>query len=136
MANLPKGVRTYLLTNSDLTDLVAQRVYVDVIPQGGTVPCVVAVEMDDRGIGGVTAATGLAQCVLRLKCYHTDPDSAVAIRDQVRSTLLDRPRGTMGDVTIRGLAVHKRGTGVDPPLAGSDQWRWHKWIDFLITYNE
>jgi len=66
MANTGSNIRTYLLTKSAITDLVATRIRPDVLAQGDALPAIIYSELYTNHQHTLTGAAGIEECLLEL----------------------------------------------------------------------
>jgi hypothetical protein len=136
------ALRQYLLSQSSVTDLVDQRIFPVLLPQGEPTPAV-----DIRQVGGTTTSDiegwiGHTQTQVVIDCYSDDdPDQAAAVAAAIRDCGILRYRGLAGvgatRVFIHGALLDNNVTidteGVEP---GSDRYRWVATLALRIDYSD
>lgn len=135
------ALRAYLLGKTSVTDLIAERLFPVILPQGETLPAA-----DLRQVGGgvtntITGWTGHTQTQVVIDCYSDiEPDQAVAVAQAIRDCGLVGYRGLMGSgatrVFVHSVQLDDNITldteGVDP---ASDNYRWVATISVQIHYS-
>jgi hypothetical protein len=142
MSDIVTGLRTYLLTKSDVTDLVDARIFPGALPQLDPVtelppepPMIVLIDISGESIEHLTGGSGVRTTRVQVDCYATTHMAANNLREQVRA---NTPISTaaMGDETIEDMSHEAFYTRTEPDTAGSDNpWHVHS-IDFMISHTE
>ena len=135
MTDLGVDVRTYLLTKSDVTDIVSTRVRPDALTQEEALPAVAYQETDTTHEQHLTAAAGILHARLHLDCYADTRRGANSLAETIR-TQLHGYRGSAGSATILACELVNRTKGYDPPPDGSDDGRYVTSLAFRITAEE
>lgn len=129
MATVAANVRTYLVAQSSVTDVVSTRVYFGNIPNLNTLPSV-AIEMltEDtvRSING--GDEGLYNATLQIDVVADTYTSANAAGEAIRAAL-DDYRGTMGAMECRKCYVTSVRDTQYAPIDASDTFRHMRQID-------
>lgn len=136
-------LRSYLLTKSAVTDLVGQRIYADVLPQGATMPSVGIFIDDENYDHALDGLSGTVATRVRLECYATtrlvSNATAEAIVwcgiDQQKGRLTYTVTGTTYTADIRSVMVESgKRYFTEPDTTGGDSQRYVTTFDFVITY--
>lgn len=134
MADIVEKVRLVLAADGIVSGMIAKRIYQDRLPQAMTTLPAIAIEevsgVDLQDLGGDIV---LMRTRVRCKCYAATPTEAASCRTAVVNVLATY-RGEMGEQFVNEIELAGKGNGIDPPIAGTDTWRPHKFQDFLITH--
>lgn len=137
MADLAVAIRTYLLTVSDITDLVSTRIYTDVLPQNTTLPAITYEKISTRHDHELSNFAGLAHTRIQFSCFAATRLIANQVAEAIRASGLITQKGTLSSVDIRGVRVDDgQRNYVDSPTDGSDDFRYVTTIDFIFDYTE
>lgn len=137
-ATVLKALRAKLIAESEITGLVAERIYPTVIPQGGSAPCIVLKRISTRPEHTLSGMTRLSHSRIQFDCLsETDKDEADAIAKAVQNSGIDSYQGTTLGITFHG-AEFERGDEdeVDNPTDGNEEFRYITTFDLLIHYWE
>lgn len=132
------ALRDYLLTKTAVTNLVGQRVFPCVLPQGETIPAVDMRIVTADPTNTISTWTRHTQSRIVIDCYSDiEPDQAAAVAEAVRDCGIVGYRGSVGNTFIHGVQLDDNITidteGVSP---GSDAYRWVATIALLVDYSE
>ena len=136
MADIGTAYRAYLLTVSPVTDMVGDRIYTDRLLQGTQLPAIV---MHDS-ISAISYETleqgdGCGQRRIQVDCVAKDRADAELLRDNVRLAT-GTFAGTWDTIFVHGANVDGMTGGFDDPRDGSDEPRYRRIIDILVTHAE
>lgn len=138
MARPETAVRTFLLTQSSVTDLVGTRIYPMQLPQNAQLPAIVYRRITtghEETIDG--SKGGLADARVQYDCYAVTHDQAHDVAEALRlSGILDL-HGVTNSVDFRGVRLS---SGLrmedDSPTDGSAEWRYWASQDYQFFYLE
>lgn len=135
--------RSYMLTKTAITDLVGQRIYTDVLPQGATMPAVALFIDSEDYEHALDGLTGLVASRLRVECYAATRLVANAIAEAITWCGIDQQKGRLSytvsgttyGANIRSVMVE---TGkryfTEPDNKGGDSERYVTTFDFMVTF--
>lgn len=115
-----EGLRTLLLTQSSVTDLVSTRIYVTAAKQGIDQPYIVIDRVDNEKYKGLSGYLSTQRAEVDIECWASTPSAAASLAKVVSDYLDDFSGATGGAETI--LASHQVGDtdNYEPPKTGSD----------------
>ena len=117
-------MRTYLLTQTAVTDLIGTRIYFDALQQSTSMPAVVfeltGGEVMDRHLSA-TGSTYRSQ--VHVYCYASSRTGATALADAVYDAL-EFASGTWTDTTVHRAFVEQYHDLTEEPRDGSGAWRY------------
>lgn len=130
-------LRTYLLADAGVADLIGTRCYPDALPQGATLPAVVYYTISRthaESLGGLKSA---GQVRIQLDAYAATRIAADAVTEAILARLktLSIGQNTIGsgtqvcDVEIQGPRSDRL-----QPEDGSDEWQYVSSLDALLTH--
>lgn len=132
--SITADTRTYLLTQSSVTDLVGNRIYFDNLPQSATLPAVVLEMSDSFPASRHLTATGtLDRSALTAYCYASTRTSASSLGDAVYAAI-EFKAGTWGSSTVSRALVDNTYDGTDQPRDNSAAWRYIRAIFFAVWH--
>ncbi len=112
-------LRTYLLTKTSITNLVASRIYPLEVPEGAAYPRIVYTENGGQRTGSFDGANPQVNTSFSLLCQSISGDNVRAIRDALEN-VLDYFSGTMDSTTVQGVFVTRDPDGLIPPVAANE----------------
>lgn len=131
-----------LLGTPELTALVGDRIYPGEIPQKAPLPnpmypCIVYHEITGDSLKHLSGITGFAESRLQFDCHGLRSHEAREVR-QVLRLKLQAFRGMAGPLFIANVEVDTGGRRDEyvPPIDGTDQGRYIKQIDFMVSHSE
>lgn len=137
MANVGSAFRSLCLTKSGITNLISQRLYADVLPQGCELPSVVyyIISTDrERLIGKMSR---LAHARFQIDCYAKTRSQANSIAEAFRTSQLDEYRGTTASIFFNGIEIDSGELYLqEPPTDGNQEHRYLTSFDMLVHYTE
>jgi hypothetical protein len=133
MADIAAAVRTYLLTQSTVTDVCGTRVSFDVLPQNVTLPAVVVSVVDTEANNHMSSGSQIARSTVEIESYATTRTAANNLAEQIR-LVLQHYEGAAGSVTIVGATLRDERDDRDPPVDGSQVFRRIRSQDYEIWY--
>ncbi len=87
-----------------LAALVADRIYVSVLPQNPTYPAITYQRISGPRVENLQSHSGLAHPRFQFSCFARTAAEAVAVREQVRLAL-EGFRGIIGSDNIQGIEI-------------------------------
>lgn len=136
MADVAVAVRTWLLSQSTITDVVGQRIYADQMPQTATLPSIELSVTSDVAEMQLSDITGLTKARLQFNCIAATRAIARSIAKAIRTSGIAAIKGQYTDVWIRGVAVDSTYDVVIEATDGSDDHRYQSVVDLLVDYLE
>lgn len=119
MAGIGTGLRTYLLTVSDVTDLVSSRMRPDALTQNETFPALVIEEFSSDHSHTISASSGIVTSDINISCYSESRLEAENVAEKVRAALQGYT-GAAGSETIQSSILRNRASAYMVPADGSD----------------
>lgn len=122
MADVVSAVRTYLLADTDITDLIGQRIYLDVLKQNATLPAVLVYKLSERREHKLSGLTGMKITRLAFECHSLLRLTSNAIADAIMECGIDAVKGVTNSVDIRSVQVEagQRNFYLEDPSGGDD----------------
>jgi hypothetical protein len=120
------AIRTLLLEDSVITDIVGTRIFPYALPLGEVIPAIDLRTVSSQTYGFMGGTTGLHQALVVCDCYSKSPREADLIAAQIikPNNGIIAYQGTKADVYVRDIQVDEGITqdfdGVDP---GSSEYR-------------
>jgi hypothetical protein len=137
MANISKSLRSKLLEASQLTALIGQRMYPNVMPQKATMPAIVYRKIATRRVHDNTDVTRLAASLIEFTCYASSQSVADDVAKAVRQSGIFGYRGTIDGVVFCGARIVGGDECDDePPTDGSQVHRYLTRFDIEVDYKE
>lgn len=132
-----EAVRQHLLGDTDITDLVNDRINPDELPQGEDLPSLVGYIIDSTSEQHLGGAAGVATTRLQIDAFADSRSEATYLQKLVRDSLITFHRGLMHDTFVNGVVIgsslrNSRDAAVD----GSDNHRYLCSRDYLISHEE
>ena len=115
---ISEGLQTYLLGLPALAALVADRVYVNVIPQGASKPLVLVTRLDEDPHLTLEDSGGMRTAEFDIDAYASTPGKAGQVIGVIRGEI-DDYKGAMGDETCDGVWIQDESDSIVPPQHGS-----------------
>ncbi len=100
--SIRNGLRTYLLTISEVDALSDQKVYVGRTPQGKSLPHVVVDRISDDHNNALDGTGSLVMAEMEIDCKAATPTAADDLADAIK-TAIDDYSGSMGDETCKAV---------------------------------
>lgn len=135
MADIGRGIRTYLAAQTPVSDLVGTRIYPDALPQDAILPAIVYTVIGDTSEHHLTAAAGLGFALVQIDCFASTRLSATAVSEAVRGEM-DGYRGAMGSETVGCCHLTNRFYEYGPPEHGNDVGLYRAMIEFRVGHTE
>jgi hypothetical protein len=107
--SLGGALRTYLLTKTSVTNLVASRIYPQVVPQKKEASDVAYPAIAYTRLGGdrtrsLGGANGQVMSSVQFSCFSYDYDTSEAVAEALRN-VLECFQGTFDTTTVQGVFV-------------------------------
>jgi hypothetical protein len=99
-----EALTAYLLTQTGLTALIANRIYPDEAPEGETLPYVVYINISDVKDHLFTGQQTLERPVYQYTVYAADKDAASDVAEQIKAALSEYS-GTMSGITVQYIGL-------------------------------
>lgn len=116
-AVISAGLKTLLLAQSSVTDLVGQNIFVTSASQGTPQPYIVIDRMSGEKFKGLGGYLGTKRAEIDIECWHNTPGDATALADIV-SDFLDDFTGAAGSATILESTQVDDADNYDTPKSG------------------
>lgn len=133
MSDSVASMRTYLLTQSGITDIVGSRIYFNDLPQNPTLPAVALELQQSEIIRHLTATTTLRRDMVNAYGYASTYTSAAALGAAIE-TALEFASGTWGSMKCKLCLVEGTVDVTEPPRDGSQAWRWVRSIMAVVWH--
>lgn len=122
MSDAVAAMRTYLLTQSGVTDECSTRIYYGNLPQAVTLPAVVIEQTGDDIARHLGATTTLRRTTIGVHAYAENHTDAAALGDALVSAI-EFDSGTWGTVTVNRAYVEGVVDITEPPRDASQAYR-------------
>jgi hypothetical protein len=137
VADVLGAVRSYLLTRSSVTDVVAQRLYFQRRPQKSALPSATITRVSEDHDHLISRRSGFVKTRLQVECFSTRQTTTEALAEAIYKSGVDQLKGTYSSVNIRGVTVEdgRRDYTLDDPHGGDD----HIYVsqfDLMVSYTE
>lgn len=130
------AIRTELLTESTITDVIGQRLYADALPQNPTLPAIEMTVVSDVPEMQLSDITGLTKARIELMCIADRRTTARALAQAIRTCGIATIKGQYSSVWIRGVAIGESFDATILPTDGSDERRYQTSVHLLVDYME
>lgn len=137
MAEVISAVRSYILAQSSVTDLIAQRLYLFRLPQNPTLPAATIAKVSGRHEHTLADRVSLQHSRMQVECHSTTFLGAEALAKAIYECGICALRGTTSSVFICGVTVEdgQRNYVIDARDGGDD----HQYVtqfDFMVSYRD
>lgn len=137
MADVIEAVRTYLLSQSSVTDVIGQRMYLDRLKQNATLPAAtiaIASEIHDHTVSN---RSGIVWSRLQIECFSLSRITSNTLATAIYKSGIAGVKGLTNGVNIRGVDVEdgRRCYTIDDNDGGDD----HQYVtqfDLRVCYLE
>lgn len=132
-------IATFLSDSPAISNLIEDRIYAEVAPQGAAFPRIVLMEDEDAAEYALSGEAGVSFAEIEVHCWAIDTNGrngawqSKRLRDAVRNRLSGY-RGTAGDSTIRGCTITSNFGADEGPKNGSDITKYRRILRFSITH--
>lgn len=135
-------VRTYLLTQTPITNLVGTdaigamaRIYFQDRQQAITADTIIIHRTGSDHLQNLNAAQGYVTAFIEFDCISMTGAGSKTLGEALRGELHGY-RGTMGSVSIKGVALQEDSDDFDPPEDGSAKGQYHVIQTYAFQYTE
>lgn len=137
MADVISAVRSYLLSRSAVTDIIAQRMYLHVLRQNATLPAATISKSSETHTHLISDRSGFVQTRLRIECFSKTYTQANALAEAIYKSGIAAVKGTTHGVNIRGVTVEdgQRNEYI-PDSEGGDDHTYITQFDLMVSYLE
>lgn len=138
MASLEESLVAFLLSKTPVTDLVADRINPDILPQGSAVPAIsyrrISTSHGDNILG---SKSGMASMRLQIDVYAATRKQANETSEAIRLSGILDVYGDMYSTNVRSVQVDNgQRHYTEPPEDGSDEFRYVTSQDYAFYYLE
>ena len=137
MADVVSSIRTYLLSQSAVSDVISQRMYLDVLKQNATLPAATITKTSETHEHELSRRSGLVQTRLKIECHSRNRLTTNALAEAIYKTGVATLKGATNSVNIRGVTVEdgQRNYVLYDPEGGDDH-TYTTEFDLLVSYLE
>lgn len=137
MADVLTAVRAYLLSKSAITDVIGQRIYVDVRKQKAQLPAVAITRVSETHNHLLSRRSGLVQTRLQVECFSALRATTQSLAETIYKCGIDAVKGVTNSINIRGVQLEdgRRDFIIEDPNGGDD----HTYVsqfDLMVSYLE
>lgn len=137
MADVISAVRTYILSQSSVTDVIGQRMYFDRLKQKATLPAATISRVIETHDHTISNRSGIVWTRLQIDCYSTSRLTTSALAEAIYKCGIAAVKGTTNSINIRGVDVEdgRRDYTIDDAKGGDD----HVYVtqfDLRVCYSE
>lgn len=119
--------------DSNVTDLVSDRIYPDHISQDAPLPAISMGLVSKPEEASQDGSTDAYESTLQIDCWASTHQQAIAIKTAVLNCLTDYS-GVSGSVQIDHIMPSDENHFCEEPEQGSEDWTYHIAIDFQIWH--
>jgi hypothetical protein len=137
VASIVESLRTILINDPDVAELVGTRIMADHLPQSYPTPAIVFWIRREQSLDAIDGCLGMDQPTFRVACYSNSRLESDRLRQAVRGAFCGFT-GVVGGLYIKGIAQELwrgRDHTSDRVSSGTDQYRFITAQDFRITYD-
>lgn len=122
MADVISAVRTYLLSQSSVSDVIGQRMYFDRLKQKATLPACTITRVSEDHAHTLSNRSGLVWTRLQIECYSLSRLTSCSLAEAIYKTGVAALKGVTNSVNIRGVQVEdgRRDYVIDDAKGGDD----------------
>lgn len=135
MADIGRGIRTYLVAQSGVSDLISTRMYPDILPQDTAFPSIVYAVISDITEHHLSAASNVSRSLIQIDCFASSRLSANALAEAVRAEM-DGYRGSAGSESVLASHMRNRSFSYDMPDENDDVGLYRVMLEFLVWHTE
>ena len=137
MADVVSAVRSYLLSQSSVTDLIGQRMYFDVLRQKATLPAATISKVSELHDHLLSNRSGFVATRLQIECHSTTRLTSNAMAEAIYKSGIAAVKGLTHSVNIRGVTVDdgQRNFVINDNDGGDDH-VYVTQIDLKVSYKE
>lgn len=130
---ISKGLRTLLLAQSTITDVVDQKIFVGAATQGTEQPKIIIDRMNGEKFKGLSGYLGTKRAEMDIECWHNTQGEASALADIV-SDFLDDFTGAAGSTTIKESTHAGEADNYPTPPGGAHIGEWVTILNYEFIY--
>lgn len=130
-----QSIRTRLLSQTAVTDIVGTRIHPQWRPQDGALAAITLQRISEDHVHNLEGGAGLARPRIQVDCWSSKYSEAQSLGEAVREALQGFT-GTVDSVTIHSCLLDNRADLFEPPKDGSDKGIYHIALDFQLIYGE
>lgn len=104
MSDIPSSLRTYLLTDSDVSTAFSTRIYVNVAPDGASYPFAIIRTVSENPVYSQDGDTNTGESIVQIDTYDDAIGDCITNAALIRAAVTGH-RGTMGDYTAGGIFI-------------------------------
>jgi hypothetical protein len=138
MADVVSAIRSYLLSRSEVTDVIGQRMYLDRLPQGATLPAATIEKTSSSVDHLLSNVSGFIKTRLAIRVHATRRlDANAAAHAMYLDSRVATVKGLTHGVDIRGVMVEdgERNYVVEA-RDGSDDHEYVTEFDLMVGHKE
>ena len=137
MADVVSAVRTYLLSQVAVTDVISQRLYLDVRPQHATLPAATIMKQSETHSHLLSNRSGFVQTRLQIECFSKLRLTTNALAETIYKSGIAAVKGLTNGVNIRGVTVDDgQRNYVIYDSEGGDDHIYVTQFDLMVSYTE
>ena len=137
MADVVSAVRSYLLGKQVVTDIIGQRLYLDVLPEYATLPAAIVYKISEDHHHLLSARSGIIYTTLKIECIAESRLTANSLAAAMYSSGIDSVKGVVNGVDIRGVAVQQGETNlIYTNSDGGDDHVYATQFDLVVIHKE
>jgi hypothetical protein len=140
MADAMAALRTYILDQSSVNDLIAQRLYLGRRKQGALLPNAVIKRTSESHDHLLSGRSGIVQTRFQIECFsdrHSGTTGAASIAEAIYQCDVDTLKGETNGVNFRGVTVEDGRREYDyEDTEGGDAQTYVCQFDLMVTYLE
>lgn len=130
------SLRKYLLDHASVTDLIGERFYPDVLPQGAVKPAVVYRVIDRPREHDLAGPADLARTRTQIDCYAATRLAADAVANAIEAALAAfAAPDDMSGTWVMTVELDGPSWLGGPPADGSDEWDRISTLDVILHHS-
>ena len=130
-----KGIYSLLSTNSDVTDIVGEKIFPVEVPEDIALPYIAYLLPDEEHLESLRGSSGSATVDCHVECYSADFVECRNLKEAVRMSMQGFI-GTAAGIQIKATLMPKSPMGYIPPSDASEHVTYICVCQFRITYVE
>ena len=137
MADVVSSIRTYLLGRSAVTDVLSQRIYLDVLKQSATLPAATISKVSETHSHLISDRSGFVQTRLQIECFALQRLVANSLAEAIYKSGVAAIKGVTNGVNIRGVTVDDgQRNYIVQDADGGDDHTYVTQFDLMVSYLE
>lgn len=129
-----EGLRTLLLAQSSVTDLVSTRIFVTAAKQGEVLPYIVIDRVSDEKYKGLSGYLSTRHAEVDIECWGKTQSTAASLAKIVSDYLDDFSGATGGSETVLAVQQVDEDDTFDPPDSGGQIQEFVTILTFELDY--